>query len=91
MTSLEDQIQTVRDHRDALESKTQELHELQVAFNQQHSDLINAKCKAASDCSEEAARRLSGLGLKVGEIEPHMGQRTVVVRNGEDYLVRAIT
>lgn len=54
--ALKDQIQKVRELRATLESRTQELHELQVAFNQQHSDLINAKCKAASDCSEAEAQ-----------------------------------
>lgn len=49
---LEDQIQKVRELRVALESRTQELHEQQVAFNQQHKNLIEAKCKAASDCTE---------------------------------------
>ena len=54
-TTLEQQIQKVRDLRVELESKTQELHDLQVAFNQQHADLIEAKCKAAADCSQEEA------------------------------------
>jgi hypothetical protein len=53
---LEDQIRKVRELRAALESKTQELHEQQVVFNQQHAALIEAKCKVASDCSEEEAR-----------------------------------
>jgi hypothetical protein len=52
-TALEQQIAKVRDLRVELESRTQELHELQVAFNQQHSALIEAKCKAASDCAQE--------------------------------------
>ncbi len=56
MTPLEDQIQKVREIRAALESKTQELHEQQVAFNQQHKDLIEAKCKVGSDCATEEAK-----------------------------------
>ena len=54
--ALGDQIAKVRELRAELESKTQELHELQVAFNQQHKDLIEAKCKAASGCAQEEAR-----------------------------------
>jgi hypothetical protein len=59
--ALGDQIQKVRDLRVELESRTQELHVLQVAFNQQHANLIEAKCKAASDCSlaEAALRHLT--------------------------------
>jgi hypothetical protein len=53
---LEDQIQKVRELRAILESRTQEHHELQVAFNQQHAALIEAKCKAASDCAQAEAR-----------------------------------
>ena len=56
MTSLEDQIQKVRELRADLEAKTQEHHELQVAFNQQHKDLIEALCRARNDCAEEEAR-----------------------------------
>ena len=56
MAPLEEQIQKVRELRAVLESRTQELHEQQVAFNQQHKDLIEAKCKAASDCAHEEAR-----------------------------------
>jgi chromosome segregation ATPase len=56
MNSLEDQIQKVRELRIALEAKTQEHHELQVAFNQQHKDLIEALCRARNDCAEEEAR-----------------------------------
>ena len=53
---LENQIQKVRELRTIVESKTQEHHELQVAFNQQHQDLIEAKCKAQSDCTQEEAK-----------------------------------
>jgi len=56
VTSLEDQIQKVRELRADLEAKTQEHHELQVAFNQQHKDLIEALCRARNDCAEEEAR-----------------------------------
>lgn len=63
MESLEDQIQKVRELRATLESKTQEHHELQVAFNQQHATLIEAKCKAASDCAQ-AEEKLRELTLK---------------------------
>lgn len=56
MTPLEDQIQKVRELRADLEAKTQEHHELQVAFNQQHKDLIEALCRARNDCAEEEAR-----------------------------------
>jgi hypothetical protein len=56
MNSLEDQIQKVRELRAILESRTQEHHELQVAFNQQHKDLIEALCKARNDCAVEEAK-----------------------------------
>jgi uncharacterized coiled-coil DUF342 family protein len=56
VTSIEDQIQKVRELRADLEAKTQEHHELQVAFNQQHKDLIEALCRARNDCAEEEAR-----------------------------------
>jgi len=56
VTPLEDQIQKVRELRADLEAKTQEHHELQVAFNQQHKDLIEALCRARNDCAEEEAR-----------------------------------
>lgn len=55
-TELEAQIQKVRELRAILESRTQEHHELQVAFNQQHKDLIEALCKARNECAEEEAR-----------------------------------
>ena len=56
LRDLENQIQMVRELRAVLESRTQEHHELQVAFNQQHAALIEAKCKVASDCAQAEAR-----------------------------------
>jgi hypothetical protein len=56
LRDLEQQIQKVRELRAEYESKTQELHERQVEFNQQHANLIEAKCGAASDCAQEEAR-----------------------------------
>jgi hypothetical protein len=56
LTALEQQIQKVRELRATMESRTQELHELQVVFNQQHKDLIEAKCEASFDCAQEEAR-----------------------------------
>ena len=53
LRDLEQQIQKVQELRADLEARTQEHHELQVAFNQQHANLIEAKCKAASDCAQE--------------------------------------
>lgn len=49
---LEDQITKVHALRAILESRTQEHHELQCEFNQQHKDLIESLCKAQADCAQ---------------------------------------
>jgi hypothetical protein len=54
-TTLEQQIQKVRELRAISESWTQELHVLQVAFNQQHKALIESLCKVRNDCAVEEA------------------------------------
>ena len=51
VSMLEDQITKVHALRAILESRTQEHHELQCEFNQQHKDLIESLCKARADCS----------------------------------------
>ena len=56
LRDLENQIQKVRELRAVLEHRTQKHHVLQVAFNQQHKDLIEALCKARNECAEEEAR-----------------------------------
>jgi hypothetical protein len=53
VTVLDAQVAKVREIRATLESRTQEHHELQVAFNQQHKDLIESLCKARNDCAQE--------------------------------------
>jgi hypothetical protein len=55
--TLNDQIQKVKATREILESRTQKLHELQVAFNQANKGLIEEKCKLEIDC-DDAERRL---------------------------------
>ena len=52
VSMLEDQITKVRALRALLESRTQEHHELLVAFNQQHKDLIESLGKAHTDCAQ---------------------------------------
>lgn len=55
-SELEIQITQVRGLRAALEIRTQQLHELQVAFNREHTDLIEDRCKISSDCAQAEAR-----------------------------------
>ncbi len=66
-SQVEAQVQKVKGLGATLESKTQELHLLQVEFNQKHADLIESKCKAQSDCDAEEAK-LRELTLKAFEV-----------------------
>lgn len=54
--ALIDQIEHVRILRGDLESRTQDLHEKQVAFNQENAVLIEEKCKLADACSQAEAK-----------------------------------
>jgi len=52
IAELEEQIEHVRALREDLESRTQDLHERQVAFNKENAVLIEEKCKLANACGE---------------------------------------
>ncbi len=41
-------------------------------------------------CGQPETVSVAFPGRVWGQIEPHMGQRITVVRNGEDYLVRVV-
>ena len=56
MAALLEQIKHVRILREDLESRTQDLHEKQVAFNEEHAVLIEEKCKLANACSQAEAK-----------------------------------
>ena len=56
------QIEHVKVLREDLESRTQDLHEKQIAFNQENAALIEEKCRLADACSE-AEKKLRELTL----------------------------
>lgn len=63
MSELEEQIEHVRVIRADLESRTQDLHERQVAFNQDNAVLIEEKCRLESAC-HQAEGKLRALTLE---------------------------
>ncbi|MCK9570828.1 hypothetical protein M0R72_17900 [Candidatus Pacearchaeota archaeon] len=73
---LNAQVAKVRETRAAMESRTQEYHNLLCEFNLRHKELIAAKCKAQSDCSQAEAE-LRKLTLEAyhqtGEKKPAQG------------------
>ena len=56
VAALLEQIEHVRVLREDLESRTQDLHEKQVAFNEEHAVLIEEKCKLTNVCSQAEAK-----------------------------------
>ncbi len=46
-------------------------------------------CKCPT-CGQTETVSVAFPGRVWGQIEPHLGQRIVVLRNGEDYLVRVV-
>jgi len=56
MSELEEQIKHVRVLRADLEIREQDLHEKQVAFNQENAVLINEKCRLMNACGEAESR-----------------------------------
>ena len=69
ITVLEAQIRIVKQLRATQEFRTQELHLLQVEFNQQHKGLIESLCKTRNDCAQ-AESCLRDMTLKVYSLDP---------------------